>query len=639
MRALPQDPGVYLMKDGRGGIIYVGKAKSLKSRVGSYFINKHDNVKTAALVAEVSDFDVILVKTEVEALLLERTLIKHHQPRFNILLRDDKEYPFIRVDFRAEWPRLEKVRKRKDDGATYVGPFGNPGFLRTLLEATYRIFPLIRCSAHEFANAKRPCNYYHMKMCLGPCTLPVDRAVYIAMIQDALAFLRGQNKDLAKQLKQRMQDASANELFELAGSYRDQLLAFEAVSAKQTVVGIDADEADVIGFVTDETHAALNVVMVRDHKILGADSFLARLGALDKLETLEQLLLQYYDQHPLPREILLPHLDEAALSLFIQNLCQAQNLSPAGTTPPTAQTPQQQPVPSIRTTFPQRGPKRELLELAEKNAAHSLSENSLSAERERVMLTVLQERLGLPTLPHRMECIDISNIQGTAIVASNVCFIGGKPAKEFYRHYKIADFRPEGPDDFGSIREVVERRFERARRDHDAPDLLIIDGGKGQLSAALDAAHKFPDLIFPIVSLAKSRLQEWGPQNPRFDGRSLDTNAPERSFERVFIQDKNGAIADTAIPLAPGTAEYRLLTQIRDEAHRFAITHHRKRRSKLLQGSILEEISGVGKTLRQRLLVEFGGIEGLKQASLEQLQKVKGLRGDAAVALYSKLRE
>jgi excinuclease ABC subunit C len=268
-----------------------------------------------------------------------------------------------------------------------------------------------------------------------------------------------------------------------------------------------------------------------------------------------------------------------------------------------------------------------LVEMATKNAAYRLEEVERSGERRRVELEVFKEKLRLRRLPRRMECIDISNIQGTAIVASDVCFVDGRPAKELYRHYVIREI-VGAPDDFGSIREVVRRRLERGRRDGDMPDLLVIDGGKGQLSAAMDAVKDYPDLDFDLVSLAKSKVDKKGRQQ-----RFIESSAPERSFERVFFPDK-----DYATPLSPGTSEYRLLTQIRDEAHRFAITHHRKRRSQISQGSALEDIPGIGPTLRQKLLTTFAGLDGLRAASLDQLRAVKGLRDSAAVALFSCLR-
>ena len=619
LSGLPLTPGVYLMKDTRGTIIYVGKAKALKNRVGSYFQKQQFNIKTAALVREVIDFEVILTQTEVEALLLERTLIKHHKPRFNILLRDDKEFPYLRVGFNETWPRIEKVRRRKDDGATYLGPFGSAGNLKIMLATIYRIFPLIRCTRHEFANVKRPCNYYHMKLCLGPCTLPVDREMYVATVRDAVAFLQGRNRDLVRELKDKMTAASENENYELAAGYRDQLKAFEKLTEKQSVVVGEDIDADAVGFSVNDQNASFHVVVVRQGKVVGSDSFTSHSAANGTGEALTEFLLQYYDGRALPPEILLPQTwdDDEAIADLQAALKQIGDDQHSVIGKP------------LRMVTPQRGVRRNLVEIAEKNASFNLGEVVDESQKRQTELEILKEKLNLPVLPDRMECIDISNFHETAIVASNVCFIGGKSAKDQYRHYTIETVQG-APDDFGSMREVVRRRLERARKDGDTPDLLVIDGGRGQLQAALDSAKEFPDVQLTIVSLAKSRIEK----KIKMIGQVMTTGVPERSFERVFLRPE-----EAPIPLAPGSPEYRLMTRLRDEAHRFAITHHRKKRAKVLQGSTLETIPGIGTKMRQKLLVEFGGLDGLRRATLEQLEKVKGLRKESAVALHASLKQ
>ena len=611
-------PGVYLMKDTRGTIIYVGKAKALKNRVSSYFQKQQLNTKTAALVRELIDFDVILTQTEVEALLLERTLIKHHKPRFNILLRDDKEFPYLRVGFHETWPRIEKVRRRKDDGATYLGPFGSAGNLKIMLATIYRIFPLIRCTRHEFATVKRPCNYYHMKLCLGPCTLPVDREMYTATVRDAVSFLQGRNRDLIRELKDKMTAASESESYELAASYRDQLRAFEKATEKQSVIVGEDIDADAIGFCANEENASFHVVIVRQGKVIGSDSFTSHTAANGTGEALTEFLLQYYDGRALPPEILLPQTwdDTEAISDLQSALQQIGDEQHSVIGKP------------LRILTPQRSVRRNLVDIAEKNASFNLGVVADDSEKRQTELEILKEKLSLPILPNRMECIDISNFHETAIVASNVCFIGGKAAKDQYRHYTIETVQG-APDDFASMREVVKRRLERARRDGDTPDLLVIDGGRGQLQAALDSAKDFPDVQLTIVSLAKSRIEK-----TKGIGKVIETGAPQRSFERVFLRPD-----EAPVPLTPGSPEYRLMTRLRDEAHRFAITHHRKKRAKVLQGSSLETIPGIGTKMRQKLLVEFGGLDGLRRATLEQLEKIKGLRKESAVALHAALRQ
>jgi len=608
---LPKEPGCYLMKDAKGVIIYVGKATSLRNRVGHYFgAPGRADFKTRALVEDIYDFDVIITATPVEALLLERTLIKHHNPRYNINLRDDKEYPYLRIDMKEEWPRLDKVRRRKDDGAVYLGPFGSAGQLRVMLGATYRIFPLIRCSRHEFKNAKRPCNYYGMKMCLGPCTLPVPNVEYKAMVGDAIDFLAGRNRELVRSLKQKMESAAEHENYELAALVRDQLIAFESVTEKQAVVVGDVVSADVFGHASEAERAAFAVITVREGKMIGSDSFVVRTPVQTPQEALREFLILYYDGRSLPDEILLPF-----------ELGEGEDSDMRGallTNHPESQ--------GIAIKVPARGARQSLAQTAGKNATFQLEENDKQDQRRRSELEALKDKLKLTRLPVRMECIDISNIQGTAIVASNVCFVDGKPAKEFYRHY-IVETVQNGPDDFASMREVVGRRLRRGIESGDLPDLLVIDGGKGQLSAALDAAAAYPSLPMDLVSLAKSKVDKSKRKN------FIARDAPERSYERVFFPDR-----ELAEPLSPGTPEYRLLCQIRDEAHRFAITHHRKRRAKLAHGSDLEDVPGIGPTMRKKLLETFGGLEGLKRASLEDLLKIKGLRDAAAVALHARLR-
>ncbi len=609
LRTLPKEPGCYLMKDSLGRIIYAGKAKSIKARVSQYFVSNQTSYKTKAMVQEIYDFDIIITKTEVEALLLERTLIKHHKPRFNILLRDDKEYPYLRIDLTEEWPRINWVRRRREDKATYLGPFGSASQLKILLEATYRIFPLIRCSKHEFEHAKRPCNYYHMKMCLGSCTLPVDPLQYKSMMRDAIDFLSGRNKDVVKALKDKMAQAAENETYELAAMYRDQLKAFAIVTERQSVVVEGVDDADILGLAQAATKTAFAVLNVRDGKLVGQNAFVLPSPIQEPEEALTEFVIQYYDGRSLPAEVLIPFeipdLDDLRLALLAEH-------------PEMV---------SLTLKSAQRGARSDLLEMAAKNATYRLEELYRETEQQRVELQVLRDTLKLSRLPQRMECIDISNIQGTAIVASNVCFIGGRPSKENYRHYSIKEVSG-APDDFASIREVVRRRLDRGIREHDLPDLLIIDGGKGQLNAALDAFREFPSVRLDLVSLAKSRIdKKHGKAHP------LNVRPQDRSFERVFFPDQ-----DLPTPLSPGTPEYRLLTQIRDEAHRFAITHHRKVRSKLSHGSELTDIPGIGEVLRNKLLTTFGGIEGLKKASLDDIRNVTGMRESAAVALYSYLQ-
>lgn len=611
---LPRSPGVYFMKDNQSRVIYVGKAKDLKSRVSSYFVDSKDHSpKTRKLVRNIIDFEVMLVQNEVEALLLERTLIKHHLPPYNILLRDDKEYPYVRIHFGDDWPRLDVVRRRKDDGAEYFGPFTAPGSLRQGLEAIKKVFPIIRCSPWEFKNAKRVCNYYHMKMCLGPCVLKTDPKDYHRMLRDAMALILGKNKEVLAALNERMHNASQHELYELAAQFRDQISAIESLKEKQSMILDATIFADVIGWSRFDDTIAIHVLSVRAGKVMGGDTFpLKAEGPEGDSDALTHFILQYYDGRDLPSRIVIPFEIEGADPLAI---------AIAGTS-------QQKTHFKVRQSL-SRTPWPNLSAIAEKNATYQLEEMTRSQDRARASLDALQQALGLAVSPKRMECIDISNLQGTAIVASDVCFINGNPDKSLYRSYNVQTVQG-APDDFASIFEVVKRRLERGVRDGDLPDLLVIDGGRGQLDSALKALAEFPGLELNIVSLAKSRIEKTLKSKKNLG--KVEVSNPKHSFERVF---KAGS--DTPVPLIPGSPAYRLMTRIRDEAHRFAITKHRSKRSKIAKASPLDTISGVGPKLRSNLLQKFGSLENIARATVDDLTKMRGVSEDLAVRIRASL--
>ena len=601
IKSLPKNPGVYLMKNVRGSIIYVGKAKNLKNRVTSYFSNSEQQPKTKALVKEISDFELMLTQNEIEAFLLERTLIKHHRPHYNILLQDDKEFPLIRVDLNEPWPRIKKVRRRKDDDAVYIGPFSNVGLLNIMIKMIYKVFPLIHCSPHEFKTANRACNYYHMKLCLAPCVKTIDRKIYINMIENAIALLQGKNKELAIDLKKKMMEASESQEYELAAHYRDQLTALESMRQKQSVIIQNLGDADAISVFEGNDILIFHVLMIRDSQLLGGENYVLPLPAESKEESLSSFILQYYDQRIVPDKLLLPFhaegIDELALLLS-----EDRNKK-------------------VRWKVPKSGDELALLKLSTKNAAQRNNEIVTKSNQRRVESEMVMEILNLNKAPSRIECIDISNFQKTAIVASNVVFINGKPDKSKYRHYNIKSLT-ENHDDYASIKEVVTRRIERGLRDGDLPELLVIDGGKGQLSSAMEACKLFPDLDLPIVAIAKSKVK-----------RDPTSKTVNRTDERVFKPGESSPII-----LKEGSPVYRILTSIRDESHRFAISFHRKKRSAISQGSVLEQVPGIGPVLRKRLLEKFSGLEGLKDASLEDILEVKGITQSAAVALHSALQ-
>ncbi len=604
LKQLPSDSGVYLMKDKKGTIIYVGKAKNLKNRVSSYFqSSSQHSYKTRALVGDICDFDLMLVQNEVEALLLERTLIRHHLPRFNILLRDDKEYPFLRICYEDPWPRIQKVRRRKDDGAHYIGPFSSSSRLNVLLRQVYKIFPLIRCSPHEFKTAKRPCNYYHMKMCLGPCNLPVDRKYYISLIKDAASLLEGNVSKLRRELESKMKFAAKAENYELAAQLRDQIQAIDHISQQQVAVLDTTVDADIIGVTSAGDKRSFNVTMVRNRTMIGGDHYIVESSAGSASEEMTSFILQYYTNKQVPALILLRDATELEAELA-SVICQQQDSSSM-----------------IRIA--KKGEEHDLLEISERNAMHQLEAQENQKNQQQLGLQLLQETLALPRWPERIECIDISNLQATAIVASDVCFVNGKPAKEFYRRYEIKTV-VGAPDDFASMQEVVRRRIERAIRDEDMPDLLIIDGGRPQVRAVMEIVESYPDLKLAVVGLAKSRLDK---------GRRNDNRSVEASKERLVLPYQ-----EEPIELVEGSHVYRLVTRIRDEAHRFAITYHRKKRQGLSHASILDDVSGIGPALKKRLLIEFGTVDGIKLASLERLMSIKGVNEKTAMNLHTALR-
>ncbi len=583
LKRVPETFGVYLMKDSKGKVLYVGKAKNLKSRLSSYFLRKIEDPKTQILVHVIADFEVILLTNEVEALLLERNLIKEHKPDFNIILRDDKEYPYLKIDMQNKWPRIKKVRKRKADGAVYLGPFSHVGHLNTILELTYRIFPLIRCNEYTFKTVTRPCNYYAMKRCLGPCTLPVDNTMYKSMMQNAIDFLQGKDKSVLRKIKEQMGQAAEEERYELAARYRDQILALKVITQAQNVVTKSIQDCDAIGFSQDQDHISFHVLNIREGKITGRDNFITPMRLSDLEKALSDFLLQYYEKKMLPPEIYIPlDLKDKTLETYLSSISEYKTL---------------------KILCPQRGQKKSLVDLSTTNSRYHLEESLTKKAKEKIILENLKDKLQLEKFPFRIDCFDISNIQGTAIVASQVCFIGAKAAKDHYKLYNIEDYR-ESPDDYGSIRHVMKRYFKSLQHSQELPDLLVIDGGKGQLSSVLAVAKEFPEFDFDIRSLAKNHVSHEG------DDKRLQTE------ERVFFPGKSEHFV-----LKEGSSEYQILTQLRDEAHRFAITHHRKRRGKLSLKSFVDDIQGIGPETKKRILVLLKEGDTAKSYSVEEWMK------------------
>jgi len=639
---LPAEPGCYLMKDRSGEVVYVGKASSLRSRVRSYFdAGRGDDRAFVALLDDLlGDIDVIVTRSEKEAVLLENELIKKHHPRFNVRLRDDKDFIVLRLDERHPYPRLEvrRARQRRDDGARYFGPYSSASSIRETLRIVNRWFQLRTCTDHVFDHRKRPCILYQIHRCPAPCVYDVAREDYRQSVEDAIEFLEGREGELAERLRRRMEEAAAALCFEDAARLRDQLVAVERSLEKQRVdftAWADAADRDVFGLYREGPDLVLAVLSMRRGKLQDARTYPFRQQEFPDEETLSSFLALYYDQNPAPEEVLLPLEVEGAWAL-------AEVLSERRGR-------------KVRLLTPQRGAKADLLEVAAKNAAQGFKSWHEKDERREEALMALTRALHLAKEPRWMECYDISTFQGALAVGSGVSMRDGEPDKANYRRYKVKGIA--GQDDFAMLHEVITRRLKRALAEASFPDLLVIDGGKGQLNAALAAAHDLGVATKPVpgnegvpfvemAGLAKSRLVDYGTARVVSGRRRVRSAAAdlvdaadaaqrgfvselERTPERVFLPARKDALV-----LRQNSAELFLLARLRDEAHRFAITFHRKlRRSRNFQ-SVLEEIPGIGAGRRKALLRTLGSLKCVKEASLEEIARVEGFGPKAAQAVW-----
>lgn len=574
------------MKDEKSRIIYVGKAINLKNRVRSYFqSSRNHSAKVLAMVARIVDLEYIITASEIEALILECNLIKKHRPKYNISLRDDKTYPYIKVTNEV-YPRVYATRKVLKDGARYFGPYTSAGAVHETLQLLKTLFPLRSCRKLD---AKRPCLEHHIKRCLAPCANKVDEQTYGEMIKAVALFLEGRSDAVAKNLRQRMATAAEALEFEQAARLRDQLAAVEKIMEKQNIVTGSGDQ-DAIGLARSAVGICAQVFFIRSGKMVGRDHFLLSGGEEETDQAiLEAFIKQYYSQAAfIPREILLP------MELEEQQLLADWLTSAKGG--------------KVQVETPKRGTKKDLVNMAAGNAGIVLAEQAVrlaaDADKTAGAAAELGAYLGLKAAPERIECFDISHIQGAETVASMVVFENGQANKNEYRRYKLKTVEGK-PDDFKSMQEVVSRRYRDALEKGRIPDLIIIDGGKGQLNAALTLIRAAGLVAVPVVGLAKE-------------------------FEHIFRE----GISEPLILPRHSQALY-LVQRIRDEAHRFAITYHRKLRSKRNLVSVLDHIPGIGAKRRQALWEHFGSLAKIKTAEVEALASVEGMTLPTAEAVYN----
>ncbi|HEX9607347.1 MAG TPA: excinuclease ABC subunit UvrC [Gemmatimonadaceae bacterium] len=586
---LPDGPGVYLWKGRDGTTLYVGKAKRLRSRVRSYFANDQlESPKTRHLVGLIADLETIVVPSEAHALILEANLIKEYRPRFNIALRDDKSYPYIKVTVQEPFPRVFVTRRLEDDGASYFGPYTDVGAMRRSLNVVKRIFTVRSCNYDMPAQMpERPCLDYYIKRCKAPCILAQSQQEYRAMIDEVVLFLSGRPDEVVRRVTERMDLASEELDFERAAELRDVLHHLEQMEEPTVVLEVEGGDRDVIGYARDGDDACVTVLRIRGGKLLSREQrFLTNIEGEDDTDVLTIFLAgSYVGMQEKARQLLLPF-DFPDRELIEQTL------------------------PDSRILIPQRGPRRDLIALAEQNARHLLEELKLSSmeadERAGDPVYELGRELGLQRLPRSLVCFDISTTQGTDTVGSCVWFENGRPKRSEYRKFKVKTV--EGTDDFASIQEVVRRYFERRLNDEKPlPDLIVIDGGKGQLSAAHAALTGLGLADRPLISLAKRD-------------------------EEVFIWGR-----EEPLRLSRRSPGLRLLQQARDEAHRFAVTYNRKRRSMRTVTSELLKVPGIGPVKRRQLLKEFGSVQGVRDASEEAIAKLPGFNAERARKLLESL--
>jgi len=600
VEGLPTGPGVYLFKSRRGAVLYVGKAQNLRQRVRQYVAGGDGRVRIPALMERAHDVDVLVTPSVKDALLLENELIKRHKPPFNVRLRDDKQYLALRLDPREEWPRLTMVRQFRRDGAHYFGPYTSSVSMKEAISNLRKVFPLRSCSDNVFRDYRRrgrPCIEFEMKRCVAPCCDRVDPAVYAELVEGTSLFLRGQSARLVEDLRARMQAAAAAERFEEAGRLRDRIAAVERTVERQQIVAEKPIERDVFGLARQADEVWVQVLHVREGRVVGAEDFGFADVRLDDGEVMGSFLGQYYgsgEERRPPREVM--------ASADFEDASVLEGLLSEGAGHRVA----------VRT--PQRGAAKELVAMATRNAELALARRIEARESVDAALQEIRDRCGLAATPHRIECYDVSNLQGSLAVASRVVFEDGKPCKNDYRKYRIRD--AAGGDDFDCLREVMRRRLARVDREP-LPDLLMVDGGRGQLGV-VTAALTDAGLEVDTLGLAKERDDASPAPRVRRSGGL--------KAERVFLPGRANPVK-----LSSSSKGLLLLQRVRDESHRFAIEFQRSLRGRLGMTSILEEIPGIGPGKRRALLKHLGSLRAVREADAETLTGVPGVsQADAA---------
>lgn len=596
LTGLPSAPGVYLMKDSKGHILYVGKARDLKKRVGSYFSDTgHKDLKTSLLTEKIDHFDTIITNTEKEALILESNMIKRHRPRYNVILKDDKRYPCLRLDMKRPYPNLTVARKIEKDGALYFGPFPSAGAVRQTLKVIHSTFKIRKCKSRTLKRRERPCLNYQMGLCLGPCSRSIAPEIYQAVVEEVVMFLKGRMPELIKNVRKRMESAAAREDFEAAAGHRDRLFALERTLEKQVAATTDFKDRDVLGMARQGRAALMMVLFIRGGYLLGNRPFFISETVASDAEMITSFVKQYYEEAPfIPKEVLLPSQpeDKDLLEEWLSDLKGER----------------------VRIMVPQRGKKAGLVQMADQNAAKGLKEEQYAAMAEQELLGRLQKRLALERRPERIECFDLSSLGGSEGVGSMVVFQGGRPAPAAYRKYRIKS--APGRDDYAMLREVLMRRYKKVDAGQPMPDLLMVDGGKGQLNMAI-AVLKALRLYgsFDLIGIAKKDPERGETEDKIYKpGRKNPVNLRKDAEVLLFLQ------------------------RIRDEAHLSVITYHRKRRLMASRRSVLQEIPGIGERRKMQLLKHFGSLKRIRAASVEQLTAVPGMTRQSAQAVFEALR-